>query len=161
MEFDFMQTSDGRLACIHDWIRAVSPAITDGVPLSLDEWLQTEVYGEFTPLCLESLVGFMREHPDLYIVTDVKNHNAAAAAIIAETCPDFMDRFVIQIYKDSGYDEIAALGFRHIIYIHCIICPPTDKRDTAHLSEFAAEHLPCWDIPIPRRCAGSGIIRRK
>jgi len=139
MEFDFVQTSDGHLAGIHDWISAVSPAITDGVPLSLEEWLQAEVYGEFTPLCLESLAGFMREHPDLYIVTDVKDHNAAAAAIIAESCPDLMDRFVIQIYKDSEYDEIAALGFRHIIYTLYDL-PPAGQRDTAHFKEFAAEH---------------------
>lgn len=155
MEFDFMQTSDGHLACIHDWISAVSPAITDGVPLSLDEWLQTEVYGEFTPLCLESLAGFMREHPDLYIVTDVKDHNTAAAAIIAKTCPDFMDRFVIQIYKDSEYDEIAALGFRHII-----ICPQLTSG-ARRIYQNSPQSIPCWDIPIPRRCAASGIIRRK
>lgn len=139
MEFDFMQTSDGHLAGIHDWMSTVSSSITDGTPLSLEEWLQVKVYGRFTPLCLESLAGFMREHPDLYIVTDVKDRNAAAAGIIAETCPDLKDRFIIQIYKDSEYDEIAALGFRHIIYTLYNL-PPADKRDTKHLAEFAAEH---------------------
>lgn len=139
MEFDFMQTSDGHLAGTHDWLSAVSPAITDGVPLSLEEWMEVDVYGEFTPLCLESLADFMREHPDLYIVTDVKDHNAAAASIIAETCPDLMDRFIIQIYRDSEYDEIAALGFQNIIYTLYNLSA-ADKRDTVHLTEFAAEH---------------------
>ena len=139
MEFDFMQTSDGHLAGTHDWLSTVSPAITDGVPLSLEEWLDAEICGEFTPLCLESLAGFMREHPDLYIVTDVKSGNAAAAAVIAETCPDLADRFIIQIYKDSEYDEIAALGFRNIIYTLYNLSA-ADKRDTKHLAEFAAEH---------------------
>lgn len=139
MEFDFMGTSDGHLAGTHDWLSAVSPAITDGVPLSLEEWMSVDVYGEFTPLCLESLADFMRQHPDLYIVTDVKDSNTEAAAIIAEACPDLVDRFIIQIYKDSEYDEIAALGFQNIIYTLYNL-PAADKRDTEHLAEFAAEH---------------------
>lgn len=139
MEFDFMQTSDGHLAGIHDWSSAVSPSIRDGTPLSLEEWLQTDVYGAFTPLCLESLAEFMREHPDLYIVTDVKDDGIAAAGLIAECCPDLMDRFIIQIYQDNEYDEIAELGFRHILYTLYNL-PPADKRDTKSLTEFAAEH---------------------
>ncbi len=139
VELDFMWTSDGYLAGTHDWLSAVSPAIADGVPLSLAEWLETEVYEEFTPLCLESLAGFMREHPDLYVVTDVKVRNADAAAVIAKTCPDLKERFLIQIYQDGEYDPVAALGFPHIIYTLYNL-PPEDKRDTEHLAAFAAEH---------------------
>lgn len=139
VELDFMWTSDGRLAGTHDWLSAVSPAITDGVPLPLEEWMRADVYEEFTPLCLESLAGFMREHPDLYVVTDVKVQNAAAAAVIAETCPDLKDRFIIQIYQDSEYDQVADLGFPSIIYTLYNL-PPEDKRDTEHLTAFAAEH---------------------
>lgn len=132
-------TSCKPLASIHDWSSAVSSSIRDGTPPALEEWLQGNVCGTFTPLCLESLAGFMREHPALYIVTDVKDHNVAAVGIIAENCPDLMDRFIIQICQDREYNEIAALGFRHIIYTLYNL-PPADKRDTKSLSEFAADH---------------------
>ena len=56
--------------------------------------MQVNIYNEFTPLCLESLVGFMRGHPDLYIVTDVKSNNADTVAILAETCPDHVDHWI-------------------------------------------------------------------
>lgn len=139
MEFDFLQTSDGRLACLHDWLPSFSPSIRKGVPMSLQAWLQAKVYGELTPLCLESLAAFMREHPDLYVVTDVKDGNAAAAAIIAKTCPDLIDRFIIQIYKDSEYAQIRKLGFQNIIYTLYNLSSSA-KRDTRRLTEFAAAH---------------------
>ena len=139
MEFDFLQTSDGHLACIHDWASSFSPSIRDGVPLSLEAWLQAKVYGELTPLCLESLADFMREHPDLYIVTDVKSGNVEAAAILADACPDLLDRFIIQIYKDSEYEAVTGLGFQNIIYTLYNLSG-AEKRDTQHLLEFAAAH---------------------
>lgn len=139
MEFDFTWTSDGQLACLHDWSILPDPSITDETPLSLEEWLQVKVCGQFTPLCLESLANFMREHPDLYVVTDVKDRNADAARLIAESCPDLTDRFIIQIYQDSEYNEIAAAGFQHIIYTLYKL-PPAGKRDVEKLVRFAAEH---------------------
>lgn len=139
MEFDFMHTPDGHLACIHKWESAVSPLITDGEALSLEEWLQVEVYNNFTPLCLESLVGFMREHPDFYIVTDVKDGNTDAAELIADACPDLIDRFIIQIYKDSEYTKINELGFNNIIYTMYNLSK-AEKQDTAHWVTYAADH---------------------
>ena len=139
MEFDFMQTSDGHLAAIHDWTADTAPTITDGEPLSLEEWLKAEIYKHFTPLCLESLADFMREHSDLYIVTDVKDNNVDAAALIASTCPDLVDRFVIQIYKDREYQKVRELGFKNIIYTLYNLSK-AQKQDTAHWVAFAAEN---------------------
>lgn len=139
MEFDFMQTSDNHLALIHDWSNNTAPTISNGEPLCLEDWLQTKIYNNFTPLCLESLVDFMREHPDLYIITDIKDNNVDATAIIAATCPDLLDRFVIQIYKDSEYTPISQLGFKNIIYTLYNL-PKEQKEDTAHLVAFAAEN---------------------
>ena len=139
IELDFMQTSDGHLAGTHDWLDSVAPSIIDGQPLSLEAWLQAEIQGGLTPLCLESVADFMREHPDLYVVTDVKDGNIAAATIISQTCPDLMDRFLVQIYDDSQYQPIRRLGFPHIIYTLYNLSPE-DKRDVPHLAEFSATH---------------------
>lgn len=148
IELDLFQTSDGHLACIHGWSSKYSDTVTEGVPLSLEEWRRAKVYGEFTPLYLESVADFMRQHPDLYIVTDVKDDNVAAAAIIAETCPDLRERFVIQIYRDEEYDPVAGLGFPHIIYTLYNLSS-AKKQDTGHWRQFAGEHpLVAYTIPL-------------
>lgn len=139
IEFDLLQTADGHLACIHNWRSSYAPQITDNVPLTLAQWLQADPLQEFTPLCLESLADFMRQHPDLYVVTDVKDDNAAAAGIIAAACPDLLDRFVIQIYNDGEYEAVRRAGFSNIIYTLYNLSR-AKKADTDHWTEFAAGH---------------------
>ena len=139
IEFDITMTTDGHLACIHDWLHEFASSITDGVPLSLAEWMDTRVKGDLTPLCAESLAGFMREHPDLYVVTDVKDDNAAAVRELARVCPDIQDRFIIQIYKESEYDKVQSCGFTNIIYTLYNL-DQAAKMDYERLTAFAASH---------------------
>ena len=140
VEIDFNFTADGYLACIHDWNRRF-PSTLDGkveAP-ALQEFLDVPVYGRYTPLWAGSLGEFMRSHPELYVVTDVKDENIRAAAVIREYCPDLMDRFIIQIYRESECAPIRELGFEHIIYTLYAL-PWKEKMDTAHLAEFARDH---------------------
>lgn len=139
IEFDITMTTDGHLACIHDWLHEFSPNIADGVPLSAEEWLNSRVKGDLTPLCAESLAGFMREHPDLYVVTDVKDDNVAAVQELAQVCPDIQDRFIIQIYKESEYEKVQGCGFTNIIYTLYNLDQAT-KMDYERLTSFAASH---------------------
>ena len=148
LEIDFNWTSDGELVCIHDWSSRFSSQITEGKPLSLEEWKKVRLFVELTPLTLESLAGFLREHPDLYVVTDVKEGNVEAAGRIAQTCPDLLERFVIQIYADDEYDPVAALGFPNMIYTLYSL-PNAKKLDTRYWAEFAAEHpLAGYTYPV-------------
>lgn len=139
IELDFMQTADGRLACIHKWNSSYAPQITDGVPITLAQWLEANLLGELTPLCLESLADFMRQHPDLYVVTDVKDDNIGAVEIIAAVCPDLLDRFVVQIYSDREYEAVRQAGISNIIYTLYNLSG-AEKADTDHWVEFAAEY---------------------
>ena len=139
IEIDFTQTTDGHLACIHGWSPKRSQYILKDVPIPLEEWMGLKVYEVLTPMCLESLAGFMREHPDLYIVTDVKDDNQKAAAIIAQTCPDLLDRFIVQIYGDEQYDAIRNQGFQNMIYTFYDLSLEK-KFDVAHWIEYAAAH---------------------
>ena len=134
-----MQTADGRLACIHKWNSSYAPQITDGVPITLAQWLEADLLGELTPLCLESLADFMRQHPDLYVVTDVKDDNIGAVEIIAAVCPDLLDRFVVQIYSDREYEAVRQAGISNIIYTLYNLSG-AEKADTDHWVEFAAEY---------------------
>lgn len=139
VELDITMTTDGHLACIHDWLHEFAPNITDGEPLSLAEWMDSRIKGSLTPLCAESLAGFMREHPDLYVITDVKDDNVAAIQELARACPDIKDRFIIQIYKESEYDPVRSCGFTNIIYTLYDL-PQSVKMDYERLTAFSASH---------------------
>lgn len=139
LEFDMTMTSDGHLACIHDWLHEYASNITDGEALSLAEWMDTKIFSSLTPLCAESLAGFMREHPDLYIITDVKDDNVAAVRELARVCPDLTDRFIIQIYKESEYEPIKSLGFQNIIFTLYNLSR-YEITDFERLTAFAQSH---------------------
>lgn len=50
-----------------------------------------------------------------------------------------MDRFIIQIYNESQYDAIRALGFEHILFT-LYMMPWNVKTDTEYLARFARTH---------------------
>ena len=137
-EIDFRISSDGFLVCTHEW----NQAYKDGKPLSdavtQAEFLTCKIYGEFTAMTLSDLALFMREAEDFRIVTDIKDNNIAGCAIIARTCPDLLDRFIIQIYHAYEYDIIRALGFRNIIYT--LYRTSESERNPAVLEKFAQTH---------------------
>ena len=139
IEIDFNFTSDGYLACIHDWYTEYADEITNDVPLTLDEFLECKIYRNFTPVWLGDIVDFLRENEGTYIVTDIKDDNLAGAAAIAEYAPDLKNRFIVQIYDESEYDAIRALGFEYIVYtLYRLEWGP--KVDWKALGEFSKTH---------------------
>jgi glycerophosphoryl diester phosphodiesterase len=134
VELDFNFTSDGQLACTHDWYSY------DGTP-TLEGFYEQWVYPPLTPMTITEVAAFMHEHPDLHIVTDVKDQNISAAQYIQEHHSDLTDRFIIQIYNEEEYQPIRELGFKNIIFT--LYCTPYEyKTDTDHLVRFA------WKNPL-------------
>lgn len=139
IEIDFNFTSDGYLACIHDWYTEYADEITNNVPLTLDEFLECKIYRNFTPIWLGDIVDFLRENDGTYIVTDIKDNNVAGAAAIAEYAPDLKNRFIVQIYDESEYDAVRELGFEYIVYtLYRLEWAP--KVDWHALGEFSKTH---------------------
>lgn len=140
VEIDFQFTADGELACIHDWYRQYTSAIpADGTALTLAEFQTCQIYDRYTPLWLDSLADYMTDHPDLYIVTDIKDRNTEGAAKIAADYPELTDRFIIQIYDGSEYEAVREAGFGHIIYTLYRL-DWNSKTDTKALTAFAQTH---------------------
>jgi glycerophosphoryl diester phosphodiesterase len=107
--------------------------------LTLDEFLECKIYRNFTPVWLGDIVDFLRENEGTYIVTDIKDDNLAGAAAIAEFAPDLKNRFIVQIYDESEYDAIRALGFEYIVYtLYRLDWGP--KVDWKALGEFSKTH---------------------
>lgn len=138
LELDFNFTSDGFLACVHNWSGDYSPDITDGVPLTIGDFLKCRIYGELTPVWLGDAAKFLREHDGVRIVTDIKDDNVRGMRQIAEFCPDLLDRFIVQIYSEEEYDAAVSFGFEYIVYTLYKL-DWNGKTDVAEIMRFVAE----------------------
>lgn len=115
-EIDFSFSKDNKLVCLHDWEQFYINGEMFDNKVDLNTFLNGKIQEEFTPIWIEDIVKFMKEHEDFYVVTDIKENNVKACKVIAEYCPELMDRFIIQIYHEREYNKIVNLGFNNVIY---------------------------------------------
>ncbi len=123
MECDFILTSDERLVACHDWevwnqknsakFREMKREAAY-IP-GFEEFMETKVMGEYTPLSAEDLIEFMRQNEDLYLITDSKSAEPEyiqkefanlKKIAIDRGCEEVLDRFVIQIYHAYMHEVI-------------------------------------------------------
>ncbi len=157
IELDFNFTSDGELVCIHNWSPEYISGIPMGVPLSHGEFSASKIFWNYTPLDLNYLSDFLRRNPNIRIVTDIKDENIRGAKKIAEDCPDLLDRFIIQIYSESEYDQVRECGFENVIFTLYMLSWE-EKTDTAALAEFARSHA-LFGYTFPAElCALDGFL---
>lgn len=106
IEIDLNYTSDGHLVCAHSW-QDVYP--NDYQP-TLEEFLSSKVQGKFTPITAADLIQIMRDTPEMYLVTDIKNKDIcppiAELVALAEEDPTILDRFIIQLYTGREKNSV-------------------------------------------------------
>ncbi|SDB55672.1 glycerophosphodiester phosphodiesterase family protein [Butyrivibrio sp. INlla16] len=118
IEVDFHYTSDGTLVCGKAWgdLYLDGKQMTPGEAPTLSDYLQCKILEKFTVLTFDDIANYMREYTDMIVVTDTKETNIETYKMIASSYPDLTDRFVVQIYHASEYDEVKKAGFPYIIY---------------------------------------------
>ncbi len=139
IELDFSFTSDGHLVCIHDWSAEYIDTIENTTPLTYDEFMSSKIFWNYTPLDIESVGEFMYAHPEVYIITDIKERFEEAVLAISETLPELKDRFAVQIYCEEDYDTAKSAGFDNIIYTLYRL-DWQSKTNTSALVKFARSH---------------------
>ncbi len=116
-EVDFLFSLDGELLCSHEWEHLyLNDELLTDTPVTKDEFLKLKRYNVFSTMWFGDLVDYMKEHEDMYVITDISGGNEEGAAYIARFCPELMDRFIVQIYHEYEYDPIRKLGFKNVIY---------------------------------------------
>lgn len=137
-EIDLQETSDGMLICGHGDENEL--VFGTGLPLTAtgEDFLNTRIYGEFTPLSADGLATFMRAHPDFYVMTDVKTDNLRVCRCLAEAFPDLRSRFIVQVQFPEEYEELKTLGFPYIAYP--IFKTPDAQRGFLQLAVFSRHH---------------------
>ena len=137
-EIDLQETADGMLICGH----GDENELVFGTGLSPDatgeEFMNCRIWGKFTPLSASELAAFVQEHPDLYIITDVKTDNIRVCKRISAEYPHLRDRIVVQIQLPKEYDLLREMGFRYIMYP--IFKTPDEERNVLSLATFARRH---------------------
>lgn len=139
VELDFNFTSDGHLVCIHDWSPEYVSGIEMGEPMTYDEFMDSEIYWNFTPIDTVYAADFLENHPDSYIVTDIKDDFYDALAVIADDFSENLDRVIVQIYDTDQYGKVREIGFDNVI-LTLYMLPWEEKTDTKRLTSFAKNH---------------------
>ncbi|WP_408071058.1 glycerophosphodiester phosphodiesterase family protein [Butyrivibrio sp. JL13D10] len=118
IEVDFHYTSDHVLVCGHAWgdLYLDGKQMTPGEAPTYDEFMKCKVMDKFTALTFDDIAEFMKKNEDLVIVTDTKETDIDTYKTIAKKYPELTDRFVVQIYHASEYDDVKKAGFPLIIY---------------------------------------------
>jgi len=116
IELDMITTSDGKIVLNHSWDSVSNriPGVHSGI-MTYEEFMGHRIFNQFTPVNLDMLIEFLRENPGPRIITDTKDTDYAALYAIAEFFPDYMYRFIPQVYQFDDAARIRALGFDDII----------------------------------------------
>ncbi len=106
------------------------------------------------PCILESLVEWMQTHPGKRIVTDVKERNVEALALIAERYPELQPRFIPQVYQVAEYFAAKVHGYEDIIWT--LYRYPGDAEDV--LAFLPIMNL--YGLTMPERLARDGLAEQ-
>ena len=110
----------------HDWRAGWQEGVSETSIPTLEEFLETPVLGEYTPLSFQDLLLLMEEYPDVCIITDTKFTEAevvtaqftAMLSFAKAAAPTYyFDPFVIQVYDELMFKVVDGLHhFPHYIY---------------------------------------------
>lgn len=125
-EADLRLTSDMEVVLRHDWRAGWQEGVSETSIPTLEEFLETPVLGEYTPLSFQDLLRLMEEYPDVCIITDTKFTEAEVVtaqftAMLSDAkelgLTYLFDRFVIQVYDELMFKVVDGLHhFPHYIY---------------------------------------------
>ena len=112
VELDLALTSDSCLVAVHDW--AEFRAMAGAPPLpnaseSLDkQWfIESKIYGRFTPLTAEDIVDILNKYPDITLVTDkISDPN-----ILNPYFEKMSHRVIVECFSDNDYYILSRLGY--------------------------------------------------
>ncbi len=115
IEIDFLRTSDHKYVLGHDWgtVRSIYQPSNSFTDYDHYTSLRTE---RFSALGLDDLVELMGQHIHMRIITDVKDSNVEFLSHVAYHFPDYIERFIPQIYDFEEFEVAKGLGFEDIIY---------------------------------------------
>ena len=110
IELDLRLTTDKRLVAVHDWeeLNTLTHGTGKG-PLSLEEFKQRRIYGQYTPLDGAAIKDIFLADPRLCLVTDKLDDFDALLAQL----PIPQDRLLVEVFSYAKYAQALRKGIRH------------------------------------------------
>jgi glycerophosphoryl diester phosphodiesterase len=163
IEIDLSWTSDGALVAIHDW----QDSFAAWFSLPPMQWVRDRLGMQLLvpelatfnamfmkddqqQLDLDALMIWLKQHPDIRLITDIKEDNLTALRHIALNYPDLIPQIIPEITKASRYDLVVGLGWTDIIF-----ATYRSKLSNAEIIRFANEN-PLFALAIPRHKITNG-----
>ncbi|MDE5865160.1 MAG: hypothetical protein K2H31_00955 [Lachnospiraceae bacterium] len=125
-EVDFEITSDDKIVLRHYWDQEIQIGISSEHIPTEEEFLAVPILEKYTPMSFSDLCLLMKEHTDIWIVTDTKytdkeNIRKQFNTMLqtAEECNavDVLDRMVVQIYNEEMYEQLKEIyPFKSFIF---------------------------------------------
>jgi len=162
VEIDLSWTSDDHLVLMHDWDREFVK-LFDRSPgrLTAAEFRSIPSAHGLTHLSLEDLESWLVEHPDILIVTDIKERNIDGLRLLAQEYPEQLHRIVPQIYRPESYLEVRKLGYDQVVFsLYRIDLPDQQVIDFATTNALLGVTMPlrrAINGPLPSELAANGV----
>jgi len=113
-ELDLEKTSDEKVVATHNWkyYKTITnyPGTIDNTPLTEVEFLSLKIYEKYTPLNMEAINLWFKNHPDAILVTDKTND---PQTIYNEF--QFRDRVIMELFSWGAVDKAIALGIKPMV----------------------------------------------
>lgn len=129
-ELDFNWTSDNQLASIHDWngtYKRLFPSADHSIAPDLTTFMSLPMLDNQTKVNLNILNQWLINHPNSYIVTDIKDNNVSALILMKEVLGENIRQVIPQIYYIEEFAEVRALGYTNIIFTLYVTTAPTEN----------------------------------
>ena len=117
IEVDFEYTTDGEPVLLHSWDGFLTKFFeVEPKKYSLEEFKSFQMINGWTQMTLEDLALWINKHPEVFIITDVKEKNIELLTKISQEYPDIQQQIIPQIYTMEEYIKAKYLGYKDIIF---------------------------------------------
>lgn len=125
-EVDFDITNDYQTVCSHDeefW--RYNAEIDDDVEFTYDNFMNSKIYGKYTPLDYKNVIDILNKYDDVIIITDSKYYDKDRVYLqfsqlvnyAKEINPEVLNRLVPQIYNENMLNYVMNVHrFSSMIY---------------------------------------------
>ena len=110
-ELDIIKTSDGQFVAAHDWGHWADIVNYKGnFPISKEEFLKHRIYGKFTPMDMEKINLWFKEHKDAILITDKVNQPKEFSELFTDK-----NRLMMELFSLDAVKEGLKAGIRSVM----------------------------------------------
>jgi len=119
MEIDFSWTADEKMVCLHDWGKTFKKlfGFKTKFALTYKEFIDASKKLDFQICDLQLLADWLKDKPDVKVITDIKHHNLKGLKIIVDQYPSLIPQFIPQFYQPEEYSIVKSMGYDQLIWI--------------------------------------------